>query len=147
MMLTLPTQSFFIPTPRFLDYICQLKYEFIVDCGAGSGLLVKMLSDRNQYIIGYDIIFRESYFGDVICPVDTTNCSFSNQFNKKLGILARPCRGDWINDTIDNLISQNFDIMYIGVERNFEEDLYNRTWTKVLEYAGNDYEEVYMLVK
>ncbi len=118
-MLKLPPQDFFIPTNDFLDFFCdKYKNEIIVECGCGSGLLAKKLLNRGIRIITIDLFERDGFVPDFLMDATTFNFPVGS-----IVILARPSHGWWIEQLIDNAIKLNCIVLYIGLQRNLEDDI------------------------
>ena len=110
---------FFNPAKKFLDWIIKQR-RVVVDCGAGRGRLGAELLKRGMQSMAYDSWYVENA-EYVVLPADvTTDVEF---LPCMIIVIARPCRGDWIHDTIEKAIDSNAVVAYVGLPKNFEEDL------------------------
>jgi len=144
--MVLPTIKFFEPTPKFLDWAKEyLKDCVVFDCGAGSGWLGHELKSINIRCLGIDLLQRDKTYSPVLTGVDVTGYVFPNTEFKRVAIIARPNRGLWIEQTIDNASMQGVTVIYIGIPSHFEEDLEGRNWDMVCDGAGLENEQVFVL--
>lgn len=143
----LPPSLFFNPTNNFLDWAEQnLKGHPLIDCGAGIGRLSKLLKDRHLNILPIDLYARDNPEATVLI-MDSTSFNFPKN---SIAIIARPNRGDWIEDTINHALKTCSFVLYIGIQEHIEEDiesLKNLKVEKVFEEAGDDEEIVYKISK
>lgn len=120
-MIVLPDQTFFYPTEDFLNYICsKAKGKTIIDCGCGNGQLVMELRQRKQNAIGIDIAFRDNSYIMNVVPMDAKDFSYTNSH---LVIIARPSHGEWISFVISKAIVNGADVIYVGLEKNINNDI------------------------
>jgi len=140
---TLPANLFFNPTNNFLDWAVQnLKGRPLIDCGAGIGRLSKLLKDKHLNILPIDLYARDNPETTVLL-MDSTTFNFPKN---SIAIIARPSRGDWIEDTINHALKTCSFVLYIGIQEHIEEDiesLKDLLVEKVFEEAGEDNEIVY----
>ncbi len=142
----LPSIKFFEPTPDFLTWAgVALKDYVIFDCGAGTGWLGEQLKTVGVKCLGLDLLERDTTYSPVITGIDTTEYKFPAAASKRMAIIARPNRGLWIQETIDNCVRQGLRVMYIGIPSHFEEDLEGRDWEPVFESAGAENETAFLL--
>jgi len=143
----LPSQVFFNPNQEFLTWAKKnLRGNILVDCGAGIGRLTNQLLKNGLNALAIDINEREES-ETLIIREDST--SFSFPYNS-IAIIARPNRGDWIQDTINHALKVCKYVLYIGIEKNIGEDiesLNNLHVEKVFDNAGDDKEFVYKISK
>ena len=93
--ITLPSGVFFVPTPRFAEWVSTLSEDTdIVDCGCGMGVLAD--SFRPRYVISIDINEREGERPG-ICHIDAALYPFEKG---SVAFFGRPCAGDWFDDTV-----------------------------------------------
>lgn len=144
---TLPASLFFNPTNNFLDWSVQnLKGHPLIDCGAGIGRLSKLLKDKHLNILPIDLFARDNPEITVLL-MDSTSFKFPKN---SIAIIARPSRGDWIEDTINQALKTCSFVLYIGIQEHIEEDiesLKNLKVEKVFENAGDENEIVYKISK
>ena len=143
----LPSQVFFNPTNVFLDWTKKnLKGHLVIDCGAGTGRLARLLKNQGISVLAIDICDREET-EHIILNQDSTTLKFSP---KSVAIIARPSRGQWIQETIYNALKTCSFVLYIGIEEHIEEDidsLVDVKTEKILNNAGDEKEVVYKISK
>lgn len=147
--MTLPSQIFFKPTPKFLKWIkTYAGKRTVIDCGAGQGWLSKQLNENGMQVIALDSNTREETF----FPVVYKECEYFDFPRQSLPIIARPCHSHWVWDTINRALhgfgSQRCKaVLYIGKEENLKGDLDLKdpsyVITKLLDKAGKDKEGVW----
>jgi len=113
---------FFNPHPKFWTYIKKIiGMRTLVDCGCGDGLLLDQARHNRIDIIGIDFL-NMSYRSDVI-PMKSEAFWFNRN---NLPIMCRPCRGEWIHETIHNAMKKGCkEFLYVGVQRNLKDDIDN----------------------
>jgi len=144
MFITLPNQVFFEPTEEFLDFFSkQYKGKPIIEVGAGTGRFSKLLHDKGLRVIAIDAFPRDNPESDVTI---INSDMFPFQPNSVV-VIARPSRGQWIQDTIDKAVDAGAIVVYIGIEKHYDDDIYSLTYPceKVYSCAGNDEEEVFQI--
>jgi hypothetical protein len=144
--IVLPAQDFFIPSNDFLKFLKnEIGYKTVIECGCGNGLLSSKLNQLlGEKIISIDISQRDTDFFYILDDATTFNFP-----KNSIVIIARPNRGDWILKTIENALKTCDYIIYIGLEKHLEEDIYslNFPYTEIYKDAGRDKEIVYKITK
>jgi len=115
---TLPHIVFFKPTPEFIQRVKDTGKN-VVDVGAGCGFLSKQLADAGIKVLAIDNIRRERPFFQVF-EFDATLLRYPQG---SLPIMARPCHNEWIETAIDRAMQTVDEVWYVGLEKNFAEDL------------------------
>lgn len=118
----LPDSIFFKPKEQFIHELAAfIKAEDwdVVDCGAGVGLLSKLLIESGIKCCPIDIFPRENPLTEVH-QIDALNFPFAAGM---LAIIARPCHGDWVQDVILKAVENGAQAMYIGLKKNFKHDI------------------------
>lgn len=142
----LPSLVFFNPTENCLDWLkSYIKKRPVVDCGSGVGRLSLGLLKRKIKAVPIDICLRE----DVeLSPLLMDVLDFQFALNS-VGIIARPCRGCWIHNTIDKVIEKEGEILYIELQKHYDQDLKplksKYLLKKVYEDASDDGEYIYSI--
>jgi len=102
------------------------------------------LKDKHLNILPIDLYARDNPEATVLI-YDSTSFKFPKN---SIAIIARPNRGDWIEDTINHALKTCSYVLYIGIQEHVEEDiesLKNLKVEKVFENAGDDEEIVYKI--
>ena len=142
--IVLPNVVFFDPTDEFLSMLPSVIGDgCIIDCGAGGGHATSKILEAGINIVGIDTIERHDAEAPIM-QLDSTLFPFQPGM---FAMIARPCRGDWIQDTMDNAISRGAKVIYAGLEKHFEEDLYSQSRFPLFltDTAGRDGEWAFLL--
>jgi hypothetical protein len=116
----LPGLTFFEPTVDGLIILAQLlKNKAVMEVGAGTGLLASKLQKSVPRYVPVDLLPREGTFTEVYV-LDATRLSY---LNIDIVVMARPCHGDWVHDTIMKALSDGCTVFYLGLPRNEDQDL------------------------
>lgn len=142
----LPNLVFFDPCPDFVDWLFTYaagNKRLIVDAGAGVGRLGRELGALGMQIVSIDVVERESP-ESMVFPWDATEYKYK-PFH--LVVLARPCRGPWIEESIRRACEAGAEVLYVGREKWLEFDTVfsGISREKVFEDAGDEEETAYML--
>lgn len=145
---TLPHLVFFEPTLEFIQYLKRVANNLpIIDVGAGAGFLSRTLHDSGFKVLAIDILERDEPLYD-IALLDATIMQFPAAC---VPVMARPCHNCWVQDTIDNAMQSVPFMLYVGLERNFDGDLYGLSdrYSLTTEpfVAGADGEQVVRISK
>lgn len=141
----LPNHAFFDPTNKFITFIKSLcRGKLIVDCGCGNGCFSTKLKNAGHVVLPIDLYPRGNDFEYV--QADTTTFKFPPN---SVPVIARPNRGDWIEDTIKNALAFVPYVLYIGLKKHLDEDVFSLDMECEMIYddAGNDGEVVYQISK
>ena len=139
--------KFFEPNESFYNWA---KAEFPnciwVDCGAGRGHVTKGFMERPG-MIGIAIDLFPSDLAEV--PVQQFAAQRFPFVEGMTPLICRPCRGDWIRDTIDRAIEMVGVIVYVGLEKHYREDILSLPYfvEQVLDDAGEEGESVWVISK
>lgn len=135
---------FFIPRPEFLTWLRDhVRGRLVVDCGAGAGRFARLAKACGISVLSIDIL------PDHECGESTILCQDATVFNyprNAVAVIARPCRGQWIEDTIRRALETCAYVLYIGIPEHLSEDVEELQGVDVeLVYrdAGEDHELVY----
>lgn len=115
---TLPDIIFFKPTPAFVNYVKKINRP-VVDIGAGVGFMSKVLSESGVKVYAFDSNYRDN----TVYPVNYGEATTFPFPENCLPIMARPCHNEWIDYTVDNAMENNDLFLYVGLPKNFEDDL------------------------
>ncbi len=96
---------FFIPTNKFIKWSVSKKLT-IVEIGAGTAPISQMLQDRGISCIPIDL-FPENH---QIILADAQKYEY---FPEHFPIIARPCRGEWIQNTAQKALTESGKCLYI----------------------------------
>lgn len=125
---SLPHSVFFEPTEEFFDYLMRTYTgRPIVDVGAGAGWLSKQLHARGYKVLAIDIFPRDNPLYPV-APLDATTMQFPKY---SFPIMARPCHSEWIENAVNNAMRTVNQFLYVGLEKNFSDDLSELTKYKL----------------
>jgi hypothetical protein len=119
----MPFVIHFKPLPVFFEILDeQFPSMPIIDIGAGCGDLSRQLAEHGRKVCAIDPFERESTVFQ-IAPLDA--CTFRYP-PSSLPIMARPCHGLWIELAIKQALNcvACKTLLYVGLEKNFEDDLY-----------------------
>lgn len=147
----IPYSLFFEPRPAFIRWLSeQTKQEerIIVDCGAGVGMLGKILLDKGAPTLSIDFIERD----ETDSPVLIMDATFFNYHDRMIAVVARPSAGDWILDTFIRALDQGAKVLYVGVKRNYDRDLFDledegMAYELAFSNAGEEGEEAFWISK
>jgi len=142
-MAPLPDMVFFEPSGVFVDWLVRLAgRREVVDCGCGTGELVRRVVEAGGKAIGLDVADREGQVVDVV-PIDATAFPFTS---RHVAVLARPSRGEWIREVIEKAHEAGADVVYVGLPKHHAEDVGDLEGVEcVMTDAGRDGESVYLL--
>ena len=143
--LVFPHQVFFEPKQKFIEYL-RSKRRFIVDAGAGVGHLAKLLGSKSS-VLSIDLHMRDG----MESPVITTDSTIFKYPKGSVVVIARPCHGDWIEDTVRRALGCGCaEVLIIGRPSTIMDDLEpldDLRPVKVMEDAGKDGESVFSIKK
>jgi hypothetical protein len=142
----LPNLHFFEPTKQFLTLMKSIvRGRLVVDCGAGVGHVTKLLLDNDIRACAIDTTERDQP-ACAVAPLDATMFPFSQDM---VALIARPCSGIWIHETFTQAISRGADMLYVGVERNFERDLVDIPYKvrRLRKNIGKEQESAYLVTR
>jgi hypothetical protein len=116
--LSMPT--FFAPTKTFIDYVLGQSATRIIDAGAGMGHVARALSDAGHHqVLAIDMYCRAGA-DPMVERVDATEFRYQPG---DLVLIARPCRGVWIDQVIRIATEAGATVLYITKPKNVELDL------------------------
>ena len=137
---------FYNPTEECLNWMVKyINKRKVIDCGSGVGRLSSKLMKRCVSVTPVDFFLKdclEAY------PVQIDAVDFPYPENP-LVIIARPCRGDWIHQVIKKVVENNGEVLYVGLQKHYEEDLEplesRYLLEKLYDNAGDDGEYIYSI--
>lgn len=133
----LPSLKFFEPTDRFIRWMeKRWKDNLIYDVGAGCGHVAKVLVERGLEVVAIDINHRECKDG---FPVEIADGESYDYKPGSVVMLCRPCHGNFTEEVVAQAVRCGASaILYVGLEKNFENDLgaYLPKFQKSLSGAG-----------
>jgi len=136
---------FFDPTIEFAKYMQSLDPEVIVfDVGAGAGHVTKFLTEAKRKAIAIDMHEHANPVTNVIMA-DGTDFQYAKG---SVVMLCRPCHGSFVEQVILQADICNAGvILYVGLERNVEDDLgdYFPHFVKVAANVGEDGESIWRM--
>lgn len=118
----LPKLKFFEPTRKFLKWIKKTYSDrLIYDVGAGCGHVAKALSELGIQVLAIDINRRE---GGEEFPIHLENAEAYHYKEESVVMICRPCHGEFSEQVIFQAARCHARfIMYVGLEKNFRNDL------------------------
>lgn len=122
MMHGMPCSVFFQPTDEFIHDICEKAGKRrVIDVGTGTGMFARKLIDAGLNVVPIDIVAYENTIPELqIC--DGTTFPYEPG---DLVVIARPCRGEWIEDTIAVANSAGAEVIYISKPTNLPLDVHS----------------------
>ena len=134
----LPHQVFFEPTQDFIEWINHQPGR-IIDCGCGVGLLSSLFPDK---VFGIDLYERD-------CPLSKVYygmCATEFPFNKNdIVLIARPDHSGWHYEVFKNALNNGLKVIYIGLPRNYDSDLYGTDRKLLVNNAGQEGEQAWQI--
>ena len=115
--------TFFEPSKKFLDWLVKLAAgRPIIDCGCGDGHVTLALSDRGANVIGLDLYARDEWSleRNILLEMDANEFPFPRN---AIVLFCRPCHGGWVEQVVRKAKQKAEVILYVGLEKNLEEDL------------------------
>lgn len=103
----------------------------------------RKLKDRKVNVVPIDSNTRDNPEIQV-CPYDATLFPFSQHH---VVVLARPCHGSWVQDTIANALEQRAEVLYISKEENIEKDLEPEWVSKPIKTSCGEDGEITISIK
>lgn len=97
------------------------------------------LSKCINNILCIDIHSREGQEPCVL-NIDVLNFAFGKDC---VALLARPCHGEWIQQTFDRALSRGSRVFYAGLPRNYDDDLDGCEREIIMDGAGEEGEELW----
>lgn len=138
---------FFDPRPEFMDWLKNyVRGRLVVDCGAGDCQLSRLAASRRIDVLSIDLFPS----GDETSMALTRNAATFDYPRNSVALIARPCRGAWIHDTIYRALAVCDYVLYVGLLEHLTEDVDELQGVNVeLVYkdAGKDNERVYKISK
>lgn len=111
--LQFPDNTFFKPTRAFEEWVATLPDDVeVVDCGCGLGKLAKFFSPR--HVINIDLHTRDNEEPG-ICHMDASLYPFDRG---QIVFFARPCVGEWIDDTAYMALSRGARV-FVATAKDF----------------------------
>lgn len=145
--ITLPSNTFFNPTTKFIDwFVPLLKNKVVIEVGAGMGLLASKLQEKKLNIVAIDICNRDEECTHIIRQ-DAIKFKYPRN---SIVIIARPNRGTWIYDMMEKAFNDGASkIYYIGLHKHIDEDIKSLPFyfNEVYKNAGKNKEVVYEICK
>jgi len=139
---------FFEPLPKFITW-CKETYPDAqwVDMGAGQGHVTQALRKAGLDALAIDLFLAES--DAVIDDISKMDAAMFPFFAGHIGLICRPCRGEWIHASIIKAVEADCPVVYVGKDSHFDEDLqplpYNTTL--IMTDAGEAGESVWLVTK
>jgi hypothetical protein len=123
--MVLPNLRFFEPVDGFMEwFIKELskcgRSRSIIEIGAGQGHLSRMIADAGLNVMAIDLHEREETVFPVL-PADATD--FTHYPCNGTVIIARPNKGFWIADSINQALTAGSEVYYIAKPDRINDDL------------------------
>jgi hypothetical protein len=139
---------FFNPNETMVTWLIEYANKrHIMDIGAGDGHLVKSINQQcPDKAIGIDLLNL-----DPTVPVYQLDATRSEIISKCkpnfLLLMCRPCHGWWIEQTLKRIPS-DVEVLYIGLPKNVEDDLWGFDY-EIVDHLGSstDNEVVYKILE
>lgn len=144
MTMELPAQTFFKPNANWWVMMAAhpwLRYRELVDVGAGMGHLTDALVDRGYTCRGIDHNTREGQSA----LVENVNAEDLYLTWDECAIIARPCHGIGLDLILKQLVG-TCEVLYVGLDRNVEDDLDGYVYTLLAEDVGEDGENCWRVL-
>jgi hypothetical protein len=146
MGMTMGSTKFFLPTQLFYKWM-KKNYgsRRVYSVGAGAGHGVKGLNMAGVETIGLDI-FQHSKQEYPVLIADGTAYGYDEG---SVVYVARPCHGNFFTDVVERALECKVHaILYVGLERNIEEDFgdYYDQFKKETVGVGEDGEGIWRLI-
>ena len=136
--------KFLFPTKKFLDWLVYMANgRPIIDCGCGEGQVTEELFRRGANVMGLDIR-AEIDTQLMVFRVDATTFSFPAGC---IVLFARPCHSDWVERTIKQAKHRADVILYVGFDRNLDDDLgeFAYLFKKIGKNVGKEHEYLWFM--
>lgn len=142
--MVLPSHVFFNPNDAWWEFVALdpwMRWKRYWDCGAGMGALTVGMNAVARECVGLDMNTR---FGQspMIETADVNDRHFTPD---DCLLIARPSHGSWI----DTLLRHNVgtaEVLYIGLEKNLEQDLHGFYHEIIARDVGEDGENVHRVL-
>ena len=137
---------FFEPTQEFIEWMkANYHDKTIIEVGAGKAVASGMLQDAGLNVVATDL-YPPS---DASIRVVAMNAAHWPYAENQIGMLCRPCRGDWIHAAICKAVEGCGTMLYVGLEKHHEADLEPLPYKveKVLVDIGESGECVWRITK
>ena len=138
------SQIFFQPTKLWWAMLAQtpwLRYREFYDIGAGMGHLTMQMLEHGYPCIAYDLHERPGQYA----VVELRDALGTYYPDHGCLILARPCHGDFP----ERVFRENCgycEVLYVGLERNVEQDLAGMVYTLIMSGVGEDGEHCWRVI-
>lgn len=141
-MLSLPSQTFFNPTPNFWVLLDQLVPSNVqlIDSGCGMGHLIDQAKTHDRAVIGIDINRRDNQNPDVMY-CDAVYYEWSPTV---WPLICRPDHSGWAYQAAFNARNAGSTVIYAGLPSNYQQDF---GYIRSADYGaiGEDGEHLYLI--
>ena len=119
--ITLPSHAFFTPTELFWKHLISAvpPNTQLIECGAGLGTLIEPAKARGINLHACDLSYREGQHKDV-SQIDALALRWSYRL---WPFVCRPDHSGWCLDLALNALTQGACFIYVGLEKNFQQDV------------------------
>lgn len=141
--MVLPAGRFFTPTEEFFAIMQQFEGVRFVDAGCGNGLLAVEARPWDITMVGVDLIVRVGQDPNVII-MDALHMPYNESL---WALICRPNHDGWCEDVARKALEAGAKVLYVGLERNVEDDLGDLMFNVETVYTdvGQDGEAMFVL--
>ena len=147
---------FFQPTNEFVQWLKEYAGDrVVVEIGCGDGLLIAKMNEAEMKCIGVDLYYPFNIETEIEVPKSMNilygfageDCELIKD-KRSLIVIARPCHDGFPSRVAKNK-AEGVEMLYVGLERNIDEDLYGKlTHTKIeLPFKVGKEDEVVLSLK
>lgn len=137
---------FFEPKQEFVEWVAS-NYgdKMIVEVGCGKAMPSAMLQKAGLNVISTDLYPPD----DAMTKVFPMNAAQWPYMESQIGLLCRPCRGDWIHAAICKAVEGCGTMLYVGLDKHFDNDLAPLPYNveRVLSDVGESGESLWRITK
>lgn len=146
--ITMPANRFFTPLPAFWQVMLELVIEKrtagidlkFMDCGCGAGELISEASDRGIQLVGCDLLDRDGQSEQVL-QLDATRIRWAHNY---WPLICRPNHDGWASEVISNAREQGACAIYVGLPRNYSQDVAGLGMKVLQRKVGREGETLYI---
>lgn len=115
----LPALTFFEPTDAFFAALAPFKSQAIVECGAGMGHVTKAAQAQGFNMRAIDLVRRKGQWK----KVEIADAELQPYSPELWPLMCRPDHSGWVYDVLERALTRGAQALYVGLDRNLEQDL------------------------